>query len=308
MSKDLEAIKKKRKFLRKSVTDSLKLIDEALLQQDNNARVQVLKDNVASKWRDLQEVQATMCTMLEDAEIEAECESHKDYEERVIESYLASKHVPEVKLEARNPPVSQSPFQEQVKLPKINLPTFDGNVLSWQPYYQSIKVSVVDNPSLADVQKLEYLMRSLKGSAAKAVKGFAVVQASYKPVLEILKERFGYTRVILDGHVRSLIPLPCLRYDDATSMRKFYDEVIGRVRSVESMGEKFNSETLAHALVPLIVDKLPKEVAGKWELELNGERAKQDCVEGKTLFTFLEQLIRAKESSQPPSSDSKAQA
>ena len=314
MSKDLEAIKKKRKFLRKSVTDTLKLIDEALSQQDNNARVQVLKDNVASKWSDLQEVQATMCTMLEDAEIEAECESHNDYEMRVIESmakmtnYLASKHVPEAKLAGSNPPVSQSPSQVQVKLPKINLPTFDGNVLSWQPYYQSIKVSVVDNPSLADVQKLEYLMRSLKGSAAEAVKGFAVVQGNYKPVLETLKERFGHTRLILDAHVRSLIHLPRLSSDDATSMRKFYDEVIGHVRSVESMGEKFNSETLAPVLVPLIVDKLPKEVVEKWELELNEEKAKQDCVEVKILFTFLEQLIRAKESSQPPSLNSKVPA
>ena len=314
MSKDLEAIKKKRKFLRKSVTDTLKLIDEALSQQDNNARVQVLKDNVASKWSDLQEVQATMCTMLEDAEIEAECESHNDYEMRVIESmakmtnYLASKHVPEAKLAGSNPPVSQSPSQVQVKLPKINLPTFDGNVLSWQPYYQSIKVSIVDNPSLADVQKLEYLMRSLKGSAAEAVKGFAVVQGNYKPVLETLKERFGHTRLILDAHVRSLIHLPRLSSDDATSMRKFYDEVIGHVRSVESMGEKFNSETLAPVLVPLIVDKLPKEVVEKWELELNEEKAKQDCVEVKILFTFLEQLIRAKESSQPPSLNSKVPA
>ena len=56
MSKGLEAIKKKRKFLRKSVTDTLKLINEAMSQQDNNARVQVLKDNVASTWSDLQEV------------------------------------------------------------------------------------------------------------------------------------------------------------------------------------------------------------------------------------------------------------
>ena len=52
-----------------------------------------------------------------------------------------------------------------------------------ESYYQSIKVSVVDNPSLADVQKLEYLMRSLKGSAAEAVKGFAVIQENYQPVL-----------------------------------------------------------------------------------------------------------------------------
>ena len=53
-----------------------------------------------------------MCTMLEDAEIEAECESHNDYEARVIESmakmtgYLASKHFPEVKLAGSNPFVS----------------------------------------------------------------------------------------------------------------------------------------------------------------------------------------------------------
>jgi len=161
---------------------------------------------------------------------------------------------------------------------------------------------------LADVQKLEYLMRSLKGSAAEAVKGFAVVQANYKPVLEILKERFGHARLILDAHVRSLIHLPRLSSNDATSMRKFYDEVIGHVRSVESFGERFNSETLAPVLVPLIIDKLPKEVVEKWELELNEEKAKQDCVEVKTLFTFLEQLIRAKESSQPPSLDSKAPA
>ena len=122
-----------------------------------------------------------MCTMLEDSEMKAECESHNDYEAHVIESmakmtsYLASKHVPKVKLAGSNPPVSQSSSQVQVKPPKVNLPTFDENVLSWQP----IKVSVVDNPSLADVQKLEYLMRSLKVSATEAVKGFAVVQASF---------------------------------------------------------------------------------------------------------------------------------
>ena len=92
---------------------------------------------------------------------------------------MASKYVPLVKLAGTNPPVSQSSSQVQVNPPKINLPTYDGNVLSWQPYHQSIKVSVIHNLSLADVQKLEYLMRLLKGSAAKVVKGFAVVQANY---------------------------------------------------------------------------------------------------------------------------------
>ena len=98
--------------------------------------------------------------------------------------------------------------------------------------------------------------------------------------------------------------MPQLNSEDALSMRKFYDQVVGHVRSVESVGEKFRSETLAPVLVPLIIEKLPKRVVEKWELEIGNH--KEDYVKVKTLFAFLEQLIRAKESSQPPSLQSKS--
>lgn len=74
------------------------------------------------------------------------------------------------------------------------------------------------------------------------------------------------------------------------------------------MGEKFNAEAVATVLVPLIVDKLPKRVVERWELEPGDQKAKEDCVQVKTLFAFLEQLVRAKESSQPPSLNSKSSA
>ena len=251
-----------------------------------------------------------MCTILEDSEIKAECDSHNDYEAHVIESmakmtsYLSSKHVPKVKLAGSNPPVSQSSSQGQVKPPKVNLPTFDGKCFELATVLPVDKSFSCGQSVIGRCPKLEYLMRLLKVSAAKAVKGFAVVQANYKPVLE----RFGHTRLILDPHIRSLIHLVRLSSNDATSMGKFYDEVIGHVRSLESMGEKFNSETLASVLVHPIVVKLANNVVEKWELELNEDKANQDRMEVKTLFTFLEQLIRAKECSQPPSLDSKALA
>ena len=56
------------------MTDTLKSIDEALSIPDNHSRIQVLKDNIANKWNDLQEVQASMCTLLEEKEIDEECE------------------------------------------------------------------------------------------------------------------------------------------------------------------------------------------------------------------------------------------
>jgi len=57
----------------------LKSVEEALSLLHNQAMIRVLKGNIASKWSDLQDVQATMCTLLE------ECSSHDDYVLRVIE-------------------------------------------------------------------------------------------------------------------------------------------------------------------------------------------------------------------------------
>lgn len=299
MSKELEGVKKKRRFMRKSVTDSLKLIDEALAEENSHARVQVLKDNILSKWNDLTEVQASLSVYLEDSEIDNECAAHNEYEMRVMDYMARMTKYLSVNTHAENSNGSNesgsslgSTCKVQVRLPKIELPTFDGDILCWQSYYQSVKVSIVDNSALADVQKLEYIMRSLKGVAAESVKGFSIVAENYESVLSTLKERFGHSRLILDAHMRGLIHLPRLSAEDATSMRVFYDKVVGHVRSVESMGEKYSSETLAPVLVPLIVDKLPKKLVEKWELEIGDK--KEDCLPIKTLFTFLEQVIRAK--------------
>ena len=95
--------------------------------------------------------------------------------------------------------------------------------------------------------------------------------------------------------LRSLIHLSHLNSEDALSMRKFYDQVVGH---------EVPFRDLTPVLVPLIVDKLPKGVVEKWELEIGDH--KEDYVKVKTLFAFFEQLIRAKESSQPPSLQSKS--
>ena len=187
-------MKKKRQFMRKSVMDTLKLISKALAEENNHARIQVPKDSILNKWNDLTEIQASLSTYLEDTEIDNEFAAHSEYEikvmnymVRMVQYSSVNKHV-----ESSNESGSStgSTSNVQVKLPKIELPTFDGGILYWQSYYQSVKVSIVDNSTVADVQKLEYIMCSLRGAAAESVKGFSVVTENYEPVLSTLQERF----------------------------------------------------------------------------------------------------------------------
>ena len=49
-----------------------------------------------------------------------------------------------------------------VKLPKIDIPRFDGNILGWRTFWEEFKVSIHNHTSLSKTEKSAYLHSSLK--------------------------------------------------------------------------------------------------------------------------------------------------
>ncbi|XP_063411636.1 uncharacterized protein LOC134694552 [Mytilus trossulus] len=47
------------------------------------------------------------------------------------------------------------------KLPKLNLPYFNGNLLNWQPFWDAYQSTIHDNQTLTDVQKFTYLQNQI---------------------------------------------------------------------------------------------------------------------------------------------------
>ena len=77
------------------------------------------------------------------------------------------------------------------RLPKLALPTFDGNPLSWQSFWDSFCTAVHDNPHLGNIQKLNYLRAQFSGEAPKSIAGFTLTESNYLESIKLLKERFG---------------------------------------------------------------------------------------------------------------------
>ena len=46
------------------------------------------------------------------------------------------------------------------KLPKLEVPTFDGDVLHWRQFWEQFSISVHDRSHLTDVEKLVYLRQA----------------------------------------------------------------------------------------------------------------------------------------------------
>ena len=58
-----------------------------------------------------------------------------------------------------------------VKLPKLDVPKFDGNIVNWKTFWEQFKVSIHSRSSLSDAKKLVlvYLQHLLKDGTAKSV-------------------------------------------------------------------------------------------------------------------------------------------
>ena len=57
-----------------------------------------------------------------------------------------------------------------IKLPTIALPTFEGDTCSWLHYRDTFEALVVNNTNLSNVQKLHYLISSLKNEAKDLIR------------------------------------------------------------------------------------------------------------------------------------------
>ena len=145
-----------------------------------------------------------------------------------------------------------------VKLPKISLPRFNGEITRFPSFWQSFDCAVNQNPSVSAVQKFNYLLSLLDGQAFRALQGLEITGENYQPAVEILKSRFGNKQQIINDHMSALLRLQSHPNERVTHLRYILDSIIIHVRGLESLG--MPSERYGSLLIPIIMNRMPKEI------------------------------------------------
>ena len=74
-----------------------------------------------------------------------------------------------------------------IKLPKLSIPKFDGDVFNWRTFWEQFGVSIHSRPQLSDAEKLAYLKDALKdGPTERVIQGLAQTADTYKDAIECL--------------------------------------------------------------------------------------------------------------------------
>ena len=143
-------------------------------------------------------------------------------------------------------PTSTARVDKGVKLPKINVPTCDGNILNWKIFWEQFHVSVHARTGVSDSEKLIYLQHALKdGKARSVIEGLSRSGERYTEGVESLKSRYDWPCLIHQARVRMILEAPSLKDGSGRELCQFHDTVQQHLHALKAMGHELSSSFIA---------------------------------------------------------------
>ena len=188
--------------------------------------------------------------------------------------------------------VTTSAAGAEAKLPKLNLPKFAGDPLTWSEFWEPFE-ALVDDTELNDIVKFTYLSSLLEGEAKATVSGLKLTGANYDSAVTQLKDRYGRPQRIISSHIQEMLQLsvPASQGNRVTGLWQFYNQLNAHVRSLETL--KVTGTQYGVVLTPLVLSRLPTDLRLEWARV--GEDHEDDL---EFLLEFLGNEIRRRERSQ----------
>jgi len=153
--------------------------------------------------------------------------------------------------------------RDRVKLPPINMPTFNGSYDQWPNFRDIFKAVIDENRNLSDIKKLYYLRLALKDAAAEILESMEMTADNYDVAWNLLENRYENKRILVHHHIQALIDQPGLQKESPTGLRQLLDHTEKHVRALKKLGEP--TEHWGTILVHLMTAKFDNITKREWE-------------------------------------------
>uniref|UniRef100_A0ABD2WXB2 Peptidase aspartic putative domain-containing protein n=1 Tax=Trichogramma kaykai TaxID=54128 RepID=A0ABD2WXB2_9HYME len=203
---------------------------------------------------------------------------------------LSGKQDPDATQSTANETQALQAVTQQVQLPKINLPTFDGNFLQWTSFKDQFSALVHKVDTLDNVRKFLYLKSCLTGEAADVLANYAPTNEGYLSAYTSLKERYDNPRILSGACMRTLFEIDAVKNSNAADLKNLINAFKQAIRAMEGLKKPIDSWD--EWFVFLLSDKLDKSTRLHWETSLSDSKA---IPKFNQMITFLENRVHALE-------------
>ncbi|UYV63025.1 hypothetical protein LAZ67_2002879 [Cordylochernes scorpioides] len=152
-----------------------------------------------------------------------------------------------------------------IRLPKVELPKFKGNLEDWLSWWGQFS-KINDDETLGDVDKFHYLLQAVvEGSRAhRLVCSYPITEDNYPKVVQALKDRFGDKNLLIEHYIRRLLKLVVSNArKENLPLDEIYDDLTAHLKNLESLG--VNTEMAGVFLYPLVESSLPLDIIQVWQ-------------------------------------------
>lgn len=185
-----------------------------------------LKEQLVSKFVDLKKVQTEVEENVDEDGLEeiitTFSEFELNYNEKVTKLNRQLSRATNEGVSSRSNGSAEPRQVSSVKLPKLIIKPFDGNLQQWKTFYDCFVTSVHET-HLSNIEKFNYLKGYMVGDAAKIIEGLTLSNENYEKALDMLKETYGDKDKIVSMHMKELVEMePVVSDEDVAALRKFY--------------------------------------------------------------------------------------
>lgn len=181
-------------------------------------------------------------------------------------------------------------FHSDLKLPRVELPAFDGKYEDWIPFYNLFTATVHNNSNLEPVQKLHYLLKSVTGEAHKHIRNLTLTDEHYQTAIDLLKDQYDHQRKTAHGYMRKLLDYPTIKTESSNDFK----DLLATIKDCSASLEQLNLPVTQwdYVLLCVMQTKIPNKTYRDWEKRLGASRDIPRFVEFKL---FLEETFRTLE-------------
>ncbi|XP_076245382.1 uncharacterized protein LOC143185936 [Calliopsis andreniformis] len=180
-------------------------------------------------------------------------------------------------------PVMADPYFN-IKLPALNLPTFDGAYDDWVRFRDTFESLIHNNDNLSNIQKFHYLNSPLKAEAARTIKSLGLSDVNYVLAWKGLKDRYDDSQTMIQHHIKALFDMQAVTKSSYTGLRQLFDDYNNHLLALKSLNEPVDS--WGSIIVYLVATKLDFATKREWDKRLMN-------ITGKPTWTQMTEFLES---------------
>ena len=176
-------------------------------------------------------------------------------------------------------------------IPSIQLPSFDGDALSYTDFIDQFKIHIHDKVHLKDDTRMIQLRMHVKGEAERAISGLGSKGTMYATALKSLKEQFGQPSVIARAVVNKLTTGEKIGRNNREALKAFSLDIINCLSIMHRLN--YYADINANDSLRRIVMRLPDHLVDKWKGVVADIRERGQVPTLKHIGDFVRKRVKA---------------